>query len=294
VHVVVPVMFRVRTDLAEITSARPAITVRVEAVAGTVVQIDGKPVTLDGNGEGDYPVSISSETEGPADELRMIDRVIPYVITSGTGEAQTGKLTVRVGIAPLHVDAPGLHAVVDIPAFRLAGRTVRGGSAAANGTELHMETDGTFAQSFEIRATGDLPIELRASAPQLATRTAHFTVKRVDHLADEAKAWEAAPEATYDSIVLDLKAANGKTTIVEGDVIESRVAASQTVGIVDDARGCSNAPCLVRVTYGGDARFKHGDVLRAYGRVTRSVVYGTSTVPEVEADFVQLGHAPKR
>jgi hypothetical protein len=48
------------------------------------------------------------------------------------------------------------------------------------------------------------------------------------------------------------------------------------------------------VTYGGDTRFKHGDTLRAYGRVTRSVAYGSSTVPEVEAHFIQLGPAPRR
>jgi hypothetical protein len=270
------------------------ITVRVEALAGTVVSVDGKPVTLDGNGDGAYSVDISSETEGPADELRMIDRVIPYLITPGAGGAQAGKLTVRVGIAPLHLDAPGLHAVVDGTSFRLAGRTVHGGSATANGTALHVDTDGTFVQPFEIRALGDLPIEVRASAPQLAPRIAHFVIKRVDSLADEGRTREAVPEATYDSIMGDLKAAVGRMTIVEGDVVESRTTSAQTVGIVDDTRGCTAAPCLVRVTYGGDTRFKHGDALRVYGRVIRPVAFGSSTVPEVEADFVVLGHAPKR
>ena len=80
----------------------------------------------------------------------------------------------------------------------------------------------------------------------------------------------------------------------QGDVVEVRTTSAQTVAVLDDARGCSHAPCLVRVVYGGDTRFKHGDVLRAYGRVTRSVASGSSTVPEVEADFVLLGHAPKR
>lgn len=294
VHVIVPVTFRIRADLGDLAATRPAITVRVEALAGTVINVDGKPVALDGNGNGTYSVDISSETEGPADEIRMIDRVIPYVITPSAREAEAGKLTVRVGIAPLHLDAPGLHAVVESATFRLAGRTVPGGKTTANGTEVHMETDGTFAQPFDIRSVGELPVEVRASAPQLASRVAHFVVKRVEHLAEEAKAREAAPEATYDSIVSDLKVAVGKTTIVQGDVIESRTTSAQMIGVVDDTRGCTSAPCLVRVTYGGDTRFKHGDTLRAYGRVTRSVAYGSSTVPEVEADFVQLGRAPRR
>jgi hypothetical protein len=294
VQVVVPVAFRIRADLADLAAARPSITVRVEAVPGTDVRIDGKPVTLDATGEGAYAIDISSETEGPAEETRLIDRLIPYAVTPRSGEAQSGKLTVRVGIAPLHMDAPALHTVVESAAFRIAGRTVKGGSVKVNDTELHMESDGTFAQSFDIGAIGDLPIEVRASAPQLAPRTAHWVVKRVEHLADEAKAREALPEATYDAITSDLKTAIGKATIVEGDVVEVRVTSAQTVAVIDDARGCSHAPCLVRVVYGGDTRFKHGDALRAYGRVTRSVAYGSSTVPEVEADFVLTGHAPKK
>jgi hypothetical protein len=291
VQIIVPVAFRIRADLSDLASARPAILVRVEAVNGTDVRVDGKPVVLDASGEGVYADDISSETEGVSEELRLIDRIIPYVVTPKSGLAEKGKLTVRVGIAPLRLDAPGLHAVIDGATFRLAGRTTRGGSVTANGTPVHTEPDGTFTQPFDISSVGDLPIELRSSAPQLASRTAHLVIKRVEHLADEAKAREQAPEATYDTIAGDIPAAVGKAIFLEGDVAEARTTSAQTVAIVDDARGCSHAPCLARVTYGGDTRFKHGDILRVYGRVTRAVAYGSSTLPEVEADFVQLGHA---
>ncbi len=293
VQVVVPVAFRIRADLSGLTAAPPAILVRVEAVSGTDVQVDGKPVALDASGAGVYATDIGSETEGVSDELRFIDRVIPYAVTPKSSPAETGKLTVRVGIAPLRLDAPGLHAVVESATFRLAGRTVRGGSVTVNGAPLHTEPDGTFAQSFDAASDGDLSLEVRASGPQLAPRTAHLVVTRVDRLADAARAREKAPEATYDDIAGDIPAAVGKATIVEGDVAEARTTGAQTIAIVDDARGCSRPPCLVRVTYAGDTRFKHGDVLRAYGRVTRAFAYGSSTVPEVEADFVQLGHAPR-
>jgi hypothetical protein len=291
VQVIVPVAFRIRADLSDLTASHPSILVRVEAVAGTEVQVDGKPVALDASGGGVYATDISGETEGAADELRLIDRIIPYVVTPKSGLAEKGKLTVRVGIAPLRLDAPGSHAVVDGGSFRLTGRTARGGSVTANGTPVHAEPDGTFAQPFDVSSVGDLPVEVRASAPQLAPRTAHLVVHRVDHLGDEAKAREKAPEATYDAIAADIPAAVGKATIVEGEVAEARTTPAQTVAIVDDARGCSRAPCLVRVTYGGDVHFKHGDIVRVYGRVVRPVAYGSSTVPEVEADFVQLGHA---
>jgi hypothetical protein len=293
VQVLVPVAFRIRADLSDLAAPQPAILVRVEAVSGSDVQVDGKPVALDASGAGLYTIDIRPETEGASDELRLIDRIVPYVVTAKSGPVEKGKLTIRVGIAPLRLDAPGLHAVVDGATFHLGGRTVRGGTVTVNGTPVHTEPDGTFAQPFDISSTGDLPLEVRAAAPLLASRTAQLVVSRVDRLTDEAKVREQAPGATYDTIAADIPAAIGKATIVEGDVAESRTTSVQTIAIVDDARGCSRAPCLVRVTYGGDTRFRHGDVLRVYGRVTRGVAYGSSTVPEVEADFVQFGHAPR-
>jgi hypothetical protein len=293
VKLVVPIAFRIRADLGDLTAARPLITVRVEALSGTDVRVDGKPVALDGSGAGAYAIDISSETEGPADDTRLIDRTIPYVITPKAGGEQKGNVTARMGVTPLHLDAPGLHAVIDTPTFHLAGRVSRGGSLSANGRDLRCDPDGAFTQPFDAPALGDLPVELRATAPQLAPRTAHIGVKRVAHLADEGKARELLPQLTYDGIVADIAGSVGKSTVVEGEVVEARFAGSQTVAVIDDVRGCSKSPCLVRVVYGGDDRFKHSDVVRAFGRVTRAVTAQTGTVPEVEADFILRGPAPR-
>ena len=292
VKVVVPIAFRIRADLADLSAAHPAITVRIEALAGTDVRVDNKPVALDAKGTGAYAIDISSETEGPTDETRLIDRTIPYAITPKAGETQAQTLTVRIGIAPLRLDAPGLHPVIEGPTFHLAGRSLKGAAVTANGRPVQTDADGTFVQPLDAPALGDLPVEVRASAPQLAPRTAHITVKRVTHLKDEAKAREQAPELTFGAIASDIAASVGKSTIVEGEIIEARLASNQTVALVDDARGCAHAPCLVRVVYGGDDRYKHGDVVRAFGLVTRAVTTGTTSVPEVEADFMLKGRAP--
>ena len=298
-QVVVPVAFRIRADLSGLTAAPPAILVRVEAVSGTDVQVDGKPVALDASGAGVYATDIRSETEGVSDELRFIDRVIPYAVTPKSAPAETGKLTVRVGIAPLRLDAPGLHAVVEGATFRLAGRTVRGGSVTVNGAPLHTEPDGTFAQPFDAASDGDLTLEVRASgSPRSlrgrARRTSSSSPASTAHGRGQGE--RKAPEATYDAIAGDIPRGRWK-----GDHRRGRRRRSahdrgrkRSQIVVTSARGCSRLlRAFVRVTYAGETRFKHGDVLRAYGRVTRAFAYGSSTVPEVEADFVQLGHAPR-
>ena len=138
-------------------------------------------------------------------------------------------------------------------------------------------------------ALGDLPVELRASAPQLAPRTAHFSVKRVEHLETEAKAREALPAVGYDAVAANVAGSVGQAVIAEGDVVEARSANQQTVALIDDSRGCAKGPCIIRVVTGGETVMKRGDAVRAYGRITRAVTSGGRTVPEMEADFVVKG-----
>jgi hypothetical protein len=163
-----------------------------------------------------------------------------------------------------------------------------------NGHPLTVGTDGVFAEPIDAPAAADLPIELRASAPQLAPRTAHFTVKRVEHLADEAKAREAQPGLGYDALSADVAANVGQAVIVEGDVVDARVANQQTLAVVDDSRGCAHGPCLIRIVTGGETPMKRGDAVRAYGRLTRTVSTANGPVPEMEADFVVKGRSAAR
>ena len=305
VSLAVPLTYRVRTDLAEIGAPHPAIVVRVDAVPGTDVLLDGKPVALDASGSGSYAIDISGETEGTAEEVRIIDRSVAYVVTPKGGSPQKGTVEAKVGITPLRLEAPGSHPVIDTPTFHIAGRTSKASVATpgqppqpatvtVNGRPLTVGADGVFAEPVDAPAAADLPIELRATAPQLAPRTAHFTVRRVDHLADEARAREALPGLGYDALAADVAANVGQAVIVEGDVVDARVANQQTLAVVDDARGCAKGPCLIRIVTGGETPMKRGDAVRAYGRLTRTVSTANGPVPEMEADFVVKGRSSPR
>jgi hypothetical protein len=314
VKVVVPIAFRIKADLAQLAGAHPTVLVRVEAVPGTTVRVDDKPVTLDAHGAGVYAVDVGAQASGWADDVRRIDLAIPYAITPAAADPasrpaeQTGRLAVRAGIAPLHLDSPGLSAVVDGASFRVAGRTSKGATMTLNGQPVQVDADGSFAQAYDAATPGDIPVEVRADLPQLASRTAHFAVKRVVRLADEARRRERGVWLGYDSIVSAGDGATGKDTVVEGDVVESRASGGQVVALVDDARGCGKAagaaaaPCLVRVVASADAGLDHGTHVRVYGKVT-GVVAGVATgaagkpdapVPAVQADFVMKGRATDR
>ena len=298
VKAVVPIAYRVKADLSGLSGPHPQIVVKVQALAGTDVRVDDKPVSLDANGEGAYALDVSTLTTGWSDDLRLIDRSISYAIVPKGGTEQRGALAVRAGIATLHLDAPGPSAVIESTSFKVAGRTVKGGTVTANGQPVSVDAEGIFTRTYDATTLGDIPVELRADGPQLASRTARFTVKRVAHLEGEGKLRERAPWVGYDQIVKDLDGSIGKSTVVEGEVVDARsggAGGGLSVAIVDDVRGCPADPCVVRVVYGGDDALARGDRVRAYGRVTRGVaaqpgaVAGASPVPEVQADFVVKG-----
>ena len=296
VKLVVPVAFRIRADLANIGARPPVITVRVAAAPATDVTVDGKALALDPSGKGAYALDVSAETEGLTDELRVIDRKIPYTVTLKGAKAESGVVSARVAVVPIRLDGPSSHAVIDQPSFVLAGQTSIGAAITLNDKPVTVNADGTFAQSFDAKTLGEIPIEIRATAPSRAPRTAHVTVKHVASLDAEAKAAEAQGPLTYDAINADIASKIGQRAVIAGEVVEARVVGHQMIALVDDRRGCANrsAQCLARVVTGEQAKVAKGDMVRAYGRVTRAVTATNGkVVPEIEGDFVVKGRAPR-
>jgi hypothetical protein len=270
----------------------------VAAAVGTDVKVDGKPLALDPSGKGAYALDVSADTEGLTDELRVIDRKIPYSVTLKGAQPENGIVSARVAVAPIRLDSPSSHAIIDQGVFVVAGQTQAGGSVTVNDKAVAMNADGTFAQAYEAKTIGDLPIEIRATAPSRAPRTAHVTVKRVTSLEAEARAAEAQALLTYDMIAPNVASKIGQRAVFAGEVLEARVVGHQMIALVVDHRGCAkNAPsgtCLGRVTAGEDAKIARGDTVRAYGRVTRSVTASNGkSVPEIEADFVVKGRGKR-
>ncbi|WP_394830926.1 hypothetical protein LVJ94_30905 [Pendulispora rubella] len=286
------VPYRVKVDLAN-TATNDPIVVRVETTPGTTVKVDGHDVALDGEGKGTQPIDVRAETEGASDEGKVIDRTIPYEVTPKGSDAERGTLNVRVGVVPLHIDAPSAHMVTDADRFVVAGRTAKGASVMVNGKSIEAGT-GIFFGTFELPADKETAVEIRASGPNVAPRTARYAVRRVANLDTEAKAFEAANPLGYDTVAANVEGNVGKGLAVDGEVRQSRTVNHQTVAVVDSHRGCAKKPCLVRVVYGSDLDLKPRQELRAYGKITRAFSAGEAgaggkPVPEVEADFVIRG-----
>lgn len=294
VHAVVPISFRVKTDISTLASDAPAITVHVEAAPGSSVSIDGTVVQLDAEGKGVHAVDVTAELSGPADEGKQLEKKISYDVTSRDAQSKLtshqGTVTAIAPIPPLRVDAPSSHAVVESGSFFVAGRTVpKGATVTANGKVLPVGDNGFFGDTFTTNDSST-KIIVRATVANMAPRLVELDVRKVDSLANEAKTFAAHASLGYDEMAANVDANVGKEIVVTGNVLESRVQNHQTVIVLDDKNGCAHGPCVTRVTHGAELALHPGDPIRVFGRVAGSAKdkQGKS-VPEVEADFVLKG-----
>ena len=286
VKVHVPVAYRVRADLATLNAKPPAITVRVEAIVGSEVKVDDKPVALDATGRGSYAIDLSKETEGTG-EAKTFERKIPFVITPKGGVAQPGQLTARTGILSLALDAPGIELFTDKTTAAVAGQTRPGGAVTIDGQNVAVDPQGRFGVRVELASIGEKPLEIVASAAPQAPRIAKVRVVRVASLEAAAKELEAQSPIAFDAFGADPAAKVGQKAVIEGDVVDVRAAGGHTVLLVDTKRGCAKAAtCLVRVVHGDEDKLVRGENVRVYGRLRGSVTASGKTVPELEASLV--------
>ena len=297
----VPVTYRITPDLSRLSARPPLLALRVEAIVGSDVTVDGAKVPLDGAGHGSAPVEIAADVEGTSDEMTLIQRKLPYVIKLPTGTRETGSLALRVGVAQLHLEAPGRSPVTSAAQVTVAGVVARTAEVYLGDTQLAVGTDGRFAQTVPV-VMGMTPLVLSVEqGATVATRTMHINVQRVTDLQAEAAARDATNPLGYDAIAGEIDTYAGQSVAIEGPIVETRQVGRGTILLVDDHRRCARSPCLTRVLHGDINDPPQGTVVRVYGKVIRS--FRTSSgavVPEVEADFLvprtgarKNGTAPK-
>ncbi len=294
VKIHVPVAYRVRADLTTLSASPPAITVRVEAVPGTDVRVEGKPLALDAEGKGAYALDVTQDVEGPSDETKTIERKIPFSITPKDGKPETGELLARVVVSPLHVDAPGLVLYTEKASAPFAGQTKPGATVTVAGTPAPLDAQGRFAVRAELPAGGERTFPVVATAAPLAPRTARVRVVRVQSLEATAKELEAKSPVPFGVFSKDPAGNVGKDGVVEGAVVRANIDASHSVLLVEDKKSCAGAPCLVRILHGEEVKAATGDTVRAFGRVNGTVTAGGQTVPELDASLVLVTRGAKK
>jgi len=284
----VPVEYRVRGDFGSLGETPPRLAVRVEAVPGTAVIVDGKAVALGPDGTGKHLVDVSKDVTGPAARVESLERKLVYSITPPGSAPQVGEVVLRLGIAALIVDAPGNRVVTESPNFTLAGRTLKGGSIHVEGRPITVDPQGRFAQLMNVSAVGRTTIMVRASAPDHAPRLFPIDVERVASLRATAKSFAAKAADSYTAIATDIAAKRGWAVALPGRVTDVRSDGHTSVILLEISKGCSKKPCLARLLQRARATVSPGNNVTAYGHVTGAVdgPRAGDKIPEILVEFI--------
>ncbi len=289
ISLVVPVAYRIRADLSQINATPPALQIHLEATPGDTVALDGKPVALDAAGKATVNIDLTSEVSGEGD-AKTIERKLTYTVTHKKGDKSSGDVSAKVGVLPLHIDAPGPRVTLEGTALNVAGRTAKGAQITINGALAAVNEDGTFGVKAPADATELVVRAQSKTGTDSAARIVTIPINKVSSLTAEATSLEKNVSLGYDALTSDISASTGKPIIVQGPVLEARVQNHGTVMVVDDTRGCTKKPCVVRVLYGGETVVATGDEVRAFGVVRGAFASKDGTqVPEVSADFLLKG-----
>jgi hypothetical protein len=290
VSLIVQIGYRIRPDLAALDSDRPQLRIAIEGAPLASMIIDGKTLALGADGKGQYDVDVTQECTGLADDTKSIERAIPYSVVGSSGAAEQGVVNVRVAVPPLHVDAPTLHSIIERDQFLLAGRTGRGARLFAGGKAIVVAPDGTFSRPVAAPSLGENTVKLRTFVSGQAPRMASVTVRRVEHLSEEAKTFAANAPLPFADLAASVSRYVGQPVVLSGEIVESRTQGATNLALLDVQKGCSRPPCLARLVFAGEEPVARTDRLQVYGYVTRAISPGgdaTGTVPEVEVAFAQ-------
>jgi hypothetical protein len=119
---------------------------------------------------------------------------------------------------------------------------------------------------------------------------ASIVVRRVEHLADEAKTFAANAPLPFADLAASVNRYVGQPVVLSGEIVESRSQGATNLALLDVQKGCSRPPCLARLVFAGEEPVVRTDRVQVYGYVTRAISPGgdaSGTVPEVEVAFTQ-------
>lgn len=281
-----PVEYRIRPDTTTLVGDQPTLTLSIEAIPGSQVQIADAPVTLDPAGRGDIRIDVGGQLRGPASEVATFEQAVPYVIKPPSGKQYNGELRVKIGVTPLVLEAPGSDTITDLERFMLAGRTTKGAELWVAGNSIPVDDGGRFAQLMSIDSVGETHVTVRASQPGLAPRFAAFRLQRVKNLALEAgKLRQAA--VPFAKVAKDVAGNVGQTVHVAGKIDEIRVDGHRALVVLQADKDCEGRFCLVRLVYGGLRKLQRGLEVTAIGRLQRAAgAPGSEDVPEIEVSLL--------
>jgi hypothetical protein len=263
VSAIVPVEFRVTSDLSELVKDPPQLLVAVEAVPQTHIQIDDRTFTVGADGKLKIPFDVTAQLTGPSSGVGQFERKLDYRVTQRDGTIVSGSIVVKTPITPLELVSPGLAFITPKATFTLSGRTSPKAKLTANNHPLAVSSDGAYLQDMALSAPGATRLRVIAHEEGLAPRFVEIALERVVNDRQRAEEMSRNVEKTYDSVVQALASKPGSLVALSGEIVAEESVGPTTRYVIQS--NCAHPPCLTSIRYGAPLALKRGQRIRAIG-----------------------------
>lgn len=278
------VAYRARVDATALSREPPALDVVIEALPGSKVTLDGKPLPLDARGRGvrSYPIGAQSGSK-LAFEAR-------YRIEPQEGAPTEGTLKASLPVTSVQIDRPGPNVTSDQASIEVAGEVETGAEITIDGQRVKVNGN-RFLHRVKLPTTGQYTVRVLARSAGKAPRSLELSVTRVADLELAAAGFEADPALTYARIAQNPVIYRDQKVSFDGRVynVEVKAGTSHLQLLVRDCPGSQRCPLWVELPQATDVT--NDTWVRVLGTVAgeqqfRSERGQVHTVPSVRAQFV--------
>jgi len=279
------VAYRARVEVGGLAKDPPELAVVIEALPGSKVTLDGKPLALDARGRGTrtYPVAAQAGSK-----LAFSAR---YRIEPKDQPATEGQLALNLPVTSMRLERPGQSEVTDEQSVEVAGTVEAGAEISVNGQVLKTTAEGRFLHRARLPKPDEYTLHVVARKAGKAPRAVDLKVTRVADMAAAAASFDFDPELTYARIAQNPRIYTGQKVALEGRVynVDVHEGTSHLQLLVRDCAGGQRCPLWVDVPHATDVKVHTW--VRVLGSIAgeqqfRSEQGQVHTVPSMQAQYV--------
>jgi len=278
------VAYRVRADTSGLSSVPPQVSVVVDAIPGSKVQLDGQPLALNQYGHGARSIAVAPQSGG------VFSFAARYRVEPPEDKPEDGKLELSLPVTSMQIDRPGPEVVTDQEALEIAGAVEPSASVEVAGQSVAVN-DGRFLHRAQLGKVGEHLLKVVARAKGKAPRVVELKVSRVQDLTLAAASFTSDPQLNYARIAQKPVMYRGQKVAFDGRVYNVEVDAGRSVlqMLVLDCPGKSRCPLWVEYPQATEATIDSW--VRVLGVIAgeqqfRSKQGQVQTVPSVHAQYV--------
>ncbi|MDB4973687.1 MAG: polymerase subunit gamma and tau [Myxococcaceae bacterium] len=278
------VAYRAHVDVAGLQRQPATLDVVIEALPGSKVTLDGKPLTLDAKGHGarSYPIAAQSSAK--------LAFAAKYKVEAPDGSSGQGALALNLPVSSLQIDRPGPSVTTDQASVEVAGAVESNAEVTVDGGAVKVH-EGRFLSRVKLPKAGDYTIHVVARVAGKVPRALELSVSRVADLTLAAASFTPDASLTYARIAQNPVIYRGQNVAFEGRIynVEVKGGASHLQMLVRDCPGSQRCPLWVELPQATDATVDSW--VRVLGTVAgeqqfRSERGQVHTVPSVKAQYV--------